>query len=939
LVRSRWSLVSIAAVCLALLVCCSWAFEGPSALGRSAPPVRGDVRGRLLSARPLKVSPGVEALEGLFSDVWAIKPGKVLRASGALADAVAEISRSLLASGARGVSARGLKHLGLLLVKGDLGSSALDGLLASGLIEWAERLPRRCFLSSIPSDEFFPKQWHLSNSGSRALAEELSGAGGHPMSLSAGCDVSALGAWGISSGDESILIGLVDTGVDLDHPDLRDRIWRNPREEGNGLDDDGNGYVDDLHGFDFGDGDPDPRDDSRGPGHGTHCAGISVASWNGRGIVGVAPRCRVVPLKVADSSGSLLPEAYLKALDYALGLARRGDGLRVLNLSLGGPVRSRAEEEALRSLSGAGAVVVAASGNNSLDGDLFPSTFPAGYRIRGLLSVGASDGEDGVAFFSNVGRSFVHLFAPGLNLISAIPEAAASPRSYRGADGGLYEVESGTSMAAPVVSGIASLVLSASSDLSPAQVGALILAGARRVGSLMGSSLLGGRADALGALKGITSSDPMIGGLSGVLFEPGQEVRVYGKGLLPVGSVSVGGEEVPYVGSDDEVSFLLPKGLDADEAYVRCELRRGDGRAISFDLMVARLGSSERLPLSRIYPYGGMTAVSGEVAYGLVYHEEKGFGLARLGLRDFGVELLGFFEDQEAARFAQLFSVDGILYMLDPDGVWRFDEGKGFLLVARHPSDSGLLLWPFIAPHRDGYLFVAGGARGVAADGERLELEGGVYRLDLKSGTWRKLGSMRFPRLLGASCAVDGKLFLVGGLDERGEPTPFVEVFSLREGYVSDFKLPSRLCGGSLAFDGSKVYYLGASALDEVFSDRTTSWILWTDRRSPSDFELAPLAFLEEEVLGLNFWTVVDGTAARLMGVRFSDLPLLGQGKPALTIAALPLSCSSLGEGYYGPEEVVVEVGGGCGVGGSALLHVGWTLIASMLGGSLWPRR
>jgi subtilisin family serine protease len=272
-------------------------------------------------------------------------------------------------------------------------------------------------------------------------------------------NINAIGApeaWAAGYTGSGVTVAIVDTGVDLDHPDLVTNLFVNPGEiAGNGIDDDGNGYVDDVHGYDFANRDADPDDVH---GHGTHVAGSVAAANNGFGATGVAPDATILPVKVLGDNGSG------SSLDVAAGIRYAADlGAEIINLSLGGGYSS-AIESAIAYAQSLGAFVVAASGNEYATMPGFPARFSSAYD--NVLSVGAHDSADNVAAFSNDvgGSGAVQVDAPGVNIFSTYV-------------GGSYATMAGTSMATPHVAGLAALALSADPSLAAAALRDLIVSG------------------------------------------------------------------------------------------------------------------------------------------------------------------------------------------------------------------------------------------------------------------------------------------------------------------------------------------------------------------------------------------------------------------------------------------------------------------------------
>jgi len=280
-------------------------------------------------------------------------------------------------------------------------------------------------------------------------------------------------AWDIQTGSKSVIVGVIDTGVDWDHEDLGDNIWTNTAEiPSNNTDDDGNGFVDDVRGWDFKNDDNNPDDDND---HGTHVSGtIGAVGNNGVGVVGVNWQVSIMPLKFLGGDGS-------GSLDDALGCILYGvnNGAKVLSNSWGGGGFSQSLEDAIQFANDNGVLFIAAAGNESRDNDSFPS-YPANYEVPNVISVAASTSSDNLASFSNRGRNTVHLAAPGQDIRSTTK-------------GNTYNTFSGTSMATPHVSGAAALIWAQFPGLSMAQIKMRILGGVDRVASFSDATSTGGR--------------------------------------------------------------------------------------------------------------------------------------------------------------------------------------------------------------------------------------------------------------------------------------------------------------------------------------------------------------------------------------------------------------------------------------------------------------
>jgi subtilisin family serine protease len=287
-----------------------------------------------------------------------------------------------------------------------------------------------------PRDPEFSKLWGLINTGSNEpVRGGMSGAQGV-----AGADINALQAWEITKGSQQVVIAVIDTGIDHRHPDLAANMWINAGEiPGNGIDDDGNGFIDDVYGYDFANNDGDPMD---GHSHGTHCAGtIGAVHDNGQGVAGVMANVKMMGIKFLTDSGSGSTANAIKSIDYATQM-----NVDLMSNSWGGGGFSQALMDSIVAAKNAGILFVAAAGNSSTNNDSKPH-YPSNYEVDNVISVAAHGHDDQLAKFSCFGKKTVHVAAPGKNILSTVKN-------------GGYDVYSGTSMATPHVSGILGLLLS-----------------------------------------------------------------------------------------------------------------------------------------------------------------------------------------------------------------------------------------------------------------------------------------------------------------------------------------------------------------------------------------------------------------------------------------------------------------------------------------------
>ncbi|RUL83405.1 S8 family peptidase, partial [Tautonia sociabilis] len=339
-----------------------------------------------------------------------------------------------------------------------------------------------------PNDPRFPEQWGLSNPASSVATTG---------SLPIDADIDATTAWQTSTGNRSVVVAVLDSGVDYAHPDLAANIWTNRGEvPGNGIDDDNNGYVDDIRGWDFVNRDNDPRDDNS---HGTHVAGtIGAVGDNGAGISGVAWRVSLMPLKVLDRNGNGSISSAIDAISYAY-----RNGAVISNISWGGTQYSQALRDVIETAGAStGHLVVAASGNSgrALDAPGSPRFYPASYDLPNIVSVAASDRSDQRASFSNFGQVSVDLAAPGVDILSTTP-------------GGAYSFKSGTSMAAPHVTGAAALLKAIDPTLDAQKLASALIGSADRLPSLAGTSVSGGRLNVAKAVQEVRPQPRLRGGV------------------------------------------------------------------------------------------------------------------------------------------------------------------------------------------------------------------------------------------------------------------------------------------------------------------------------------------------------------------------------------------------------------------------------------------
>jgi len=333
--------------------------------------------------------------------------------------------------------------------------------------------------SLTPDDSSFSDLWGMNNTGQTGGVDDA--------------DIDAPEAWDISTGSHDVIVGVIDTGVDHTHPDLMANIWTNSAEiAGDGIDNDGNGFIDDIHGINAITGIGDPMDDQ---GHGSHVSGtIGATGNNGLGVVGVNHNVSIIGCKFLDASGSGSLSDALTCIDYFVDLKNNGVNVRATNNSWGGGGFSQALSDAITSSEEANILFVAAAGNDAYDNDA-QSSYPSGYPHDSVLSVASTTHTDSMSSFSQWGLTTVDLGAPGSDVLSTVP-------------GGGYASFSGTSMATPHVTGAAALTWSVNPALSAIEMKALLMSSGDDNAALAGKTASGKRLNVKNALD---NADPTPG--------------------------------------------------------------------------------------------------------------------------------------------------------------------------------------------------------------------------------------------------------------------------------------------------------------------------------------------------------------------------------------------------------------------------------------------
>ena len=320
----------------------------------------------------------------------------------------------------------------------------------------------RVELVKTPNDPNFSNLWGLYNFGLLGGTVDV--------------DTDATDAWDLRTSASTVVVAVVDTGIDDDHPDLSGNIWTNTGETpGNDEDNDGNGYVDDVYGYDFANNDGDPHDDNE---HGTHVAGtIGAVGNNGIGITGVAWQTNLMAVKFMTAGGGGSVDDAISSINYAV-----ANGAHVINASWKIFNYSQAMRNAIENAGSQGVLFVASAGNDSTNTDATP-VYPSGYTLDNIVSVAAHTRSNNLASFSNYGSTSVDLAAPGYEIYSTLP-------------GNTYGNRNGTSMASPHVSGAAALYLAANPGTQPSALRQLLIQTVDQSSAYEGKTVGGGRLNA-----------------------------------------------------------------------------------------------------------------------------------------------------------------------------------------------------------------------------------------------------------------------------------------------------------------------------------------------------------------------------------------------------------------------------------------------------------
>ncbi len=450
---------------------------------------------------------------------------------------------------------------------------AIEALYRSGTVEYAE--PDFLDLPMVtPNDPRFADQWGLNNTGQ---------GGGTPEA-----DIRAPEAWEVRTGADQTIVVVLDTGVDYNHEDLAANMWSNPNEiPNNGIDDDGNGYIDDVYGMNAYDNNGDPMDAN---GHGTHVAGIIAAVGNnGAGVSGVVWNTRIMALRMASPGGSASFSDIIECMQYALASKQANNYPRMVwNYSFGGTTHSQARYDALVQALDAGVLFVPAAGNDNVDIDV-SIRYPVGYDLANIIGVAASDHGDLRSWFSNWGATRVDLFAPGSEILSTTRNNT-------------YEAWDGTSMATPFVTGAGALLWSQRPSLSWQEIKGLILNGVddgKAFPEFAGRCVTEGRLNLKNSLADGLVKAPAVFAATPATAKSGDTITITGVNLGFGGTLRFKGSAFPSRSwSNTQILAVIPGPIPGGTGRLTVTTAEGTSRGAWMNITP---GPGPGLPITPIY--------------------------------------------------------------------------------------------------------------------------------------------------------------------------------------------------------------------------------------------------------------------------------------------------------------------------------------------------
>ncbi len=736
---------------------------------------------------------------------------------------------------------RGLSNIYLLKVEEGIDvAEVVAAYSANPEVEYAE--PNyKMSINQVPDDVRFSDLWGQQNTGQTGgLAD---------------ADIDAPEAWDIYTGDSSLVVGVIDTGVDYNHEDLSANMWVNTMEQ-NGypeVDDDGNGYVDDIYGWDAFNDEGDPMDDNN---HGTHVSGtIGAAGNNGVGVAGVNWNVKIMALKYLDSSGIGNISDALESINYILTMKSLGVNIKVTNNSWGGGGYSNALYDAIAALGDAGILFVAAAGNADTDTDITPH-YPTSYDLDNIVAVAATDHNDDLSAesscgitaagppdntaplnfgtansvmgegrtyaestASNYGRTSIDVGAPGKDILSTLPSNA-------------YSIMSGTSMATPHVAGLAALVWGYRPGADFKDVKDIIMTTVDPLSSLNGKTRTSGRINAWNALlQDISTLPPVITSISPSQGRHAVTITIEGRRFGNTeGSVvffnSIPGPVISW--SDTSITCTVPQG--SQTGYVTVTKDGGETASIYFP--VGNFLKLHTPPLTQV-SWPSVAAVNGKIYVigGWAYGTPA--GLVQIYDPASDSWSTGTSKPTPAGN-NNAAVIDDKIYIAG--GAGNNNTVFDTLEIYDPVSDTWETGMPLPQTIRDaavaavnGKLYVVGGTKSLS-----LSSLTNLYEYNPVTDSWSALASMSEGRAFHSAGVIDGKIYVAGGFELYNSAHSSAEVYDPQTNSWTNVAPMSgpRCCQGSTVFNG-KLYVLGGaqnySAGEfinsiEIYDTQTDSW-------------------------------------------------------------------------------------------------------------------
>lgn len=733
---------------------------------------------------------------------------------------------------------RYLRHTQIEIVELQAGvdrDTMLKELRNSSDVDYAEPDYRYQHFAELPSDPNFSELWGLHNTGQSGGTQD------------ADIDWPEAHEWLSNNpgAQADVVVAVLDTGIDTKHPDLINNLWVNTIEaEGTeGVDDDGNGYIDDIHGINAITGSGDPMDDVD---HGTHVSGTIAASINNQeGLTGVFPSAKIMGLKFLGEDGGLTSDA-IESIEYILEMKSRGVPVSVVNNSWGGGYYSAALYEAIGKLREQNVLFVVAAGNSEINTDLY-AVYPASYSFDNIISVAATDRNDVLADFSNYGWDSVDIAAPGKDIFSTVPSNQDT----------IYHSYSGTSMAAPHVAGVVAMMQSYYGNRTYRDLRDILIHSADPLAGLSTKVKARGRLNALNALQYPTENiPPMVEHYTPKRGAEGTRVTISGSRFgESQGSISFGKMEASIVRwQDDSIQFEIPEAVSIKQF----DLITADSRQINdFPLSIGiplELDSYLLEAVNRaaatswgkqIYVMGGYLGGFSNRQHPFQIYDTE----ARLWYE--GPEPLEVTADAASSLWQnRLYFTGGLggdgfensVQIFDPESsTWT----QGTSLPAKLRGHKSVVvqdtLW-ILAGENDSYISIPQ-----------------IYAWNAESQGWDSKASMSVGRFQFGSAVVDEKIYAFGGIQYRGvsDQGTFLDSMEVYDPTTDQWQtlapLPSALAFMSTAVYGGKIYVIGGvgSNYDE-YLDVIWSYDPATDQWSEEKYTLNTVA------LGANSLLVQD---------------------------------------------------------------------------------